>query len=168
MSDSTQSGQASPLKRWLPIAGAALLLLAIAFAVWWFFIKTHKLDVWREAKVPYSVGCKGGDCKVLLPLSPTHGGTRPKDGKTRALVYNPRIDDAVAQWGDCLQSIMTCMTKLKRNDDKGMRNCVAVSICPKECKERFAGEAGTDMDSSEAAFYNVFTDKEAVCRPDEP
>ncbi len=167
MSDSAQEAMRSSFRRWPVIAGIILLILLIAFAIWWFFIKVHRLDVWKDAKVPYSVGCEGG-CKPLRAFAPAHGGKHNKDAPPPQLVYNPRIDDAVAQWGDCLQSIMSCVIKLPRNDDKGMRNCVAASICPKECKERFAREAGSDMDASEKAFYNVFTDKEAVCRPDEP
>jgi hypothetical protein len=155
-------------KRVAPAAAVLLLLIAGGAAYLLYFAKPAKLDVWARATVPYSAGCAGG-CETLRAIGLAHGGGPEQATAATAprLVYNPRINDPIAQWGDCLQSIMTCVRSQPRGQKTGIDTCVAQSSCPAACKERYASGAGADFSTAEASLFGVFVDEDAVCRPED-
>lgn len=167
--DDTQFGFLAGLRqRWLRVASVAFVLLIIVGAAVWWFVIPHKLDVWKPATVAYTANC-GPDCKTLRPIAPGHGGSVPQDARNiPRLEYNPKVDDAVAQWGDCLQSIMVCVEKQSRNNAPAVNACVAQAMCPQACKDRFQSKTGQSIQVVQKALFGTFVSKDAVCRPDEP
>jgi hypothetical protein len=150
---------------WIGLAAFAFVLAAGLLA--WWLLTPHKLDVWKPATVPYSEGCKGG-CKPVRTIGVAPGGPREKNpADAPQLVYNPRIDDAVAQWGDCLQSVMTCLKGAKEKNGAAVNACVARSQCPKDCKDHFAARTGDDEKTARTALFSTFIDADAVCRPED-
>lgn len=129
----------------------------------------EKLDVWADAAVPYAPECPPAGCKTLRVTGLTHGGG-PDDSAAAApprIVYNPNIDDAVAQWGDCLQSILTCVRAEAPGEAASVDNCVDAAACPQACKERYQSASGGDFERAQAALFSVFVETDAVCRPED-
>lgn len=151
-------------RRLVLIGVLALLVLAVAGGGLWYFLTPHKLDVWHKATVSYADGCKA-DCKALRAIGLAHGGADPN--QRAVLAYNPKIDDATAQWGDCLQSALTCLHNQKQKNATVLNSCVAASQCPTACKERYSAQTGAQLAQAKAAFFTVFLNKDAVCRPED-
>ena len=169
MDSSANDAVGSPPKsqRWIVLA-AGLLLLAVAALLAWFLLSPRKLDVWHRTTVPYSAAC-GSDCKTWRPIALAHGGRRAKTpAAASTLVYDPKVDDAIAQWGDCLQSILVCVRAHHRGDARAANQCVARAACPEACRQRYGDETGEDIAAAQKALFHVFVDKDAVCRPEQP
>ena len=170
----TQDADSAPVERKAPLyrdrrvvaAVFAVLILALGAAGYVLFLaKPQKLDVWKPATVPYAESCATpGQCQIFRRTGPDGGNAAP--GQTPpALVYNPKVDDAVAQWSDCLQSIMTCVRAKPRGQKAGVDACVAASVCPQPCKDRYQSASGGDFTSAQSAVFGVFVEQDAVCRP---
>ena len=133
-----------------------IVIAALALAAYWFFLKPEVVEnPWQPVITAYSTDCTQG-CETVRPAQTgRHGSQWP-------LVYNPRVDDAVAQWGDCIASVMTCVDAGQSADA-----CIRQSRCPAQCLSRYdrvlAGR-GTE-DASLDAFEAVFIKTDAVCRP---
>jgi hypothetical protein len=115
------------------------------------------LDVWRPATVPFDPTCATGCTEVsrTAPLGHFQGTLR--------LRVNPAVDDPVAQWGDCLESVLVCYEA-----DGALAACVAQAQCPPDCKTLFAEAAAgaADDEARVAAFEAVFVGAGAPCRPE--
>jgi len=84
-----------------------------------------------------------------------------------SLYVQPDVDDAIAQWGDCLDSVTRCI------EDRGLTSsnivaCVGESICPDTCKTTFSTEARgvSQVGAALDAFERVFINDGAACLPE--
>lgn len=116
-------------------------------------------DPWAPTSVPYDPTC-ARDCLEVGEYSAGHhvvGGL--------VLRYNPAVDDPIAQWGDCLESMLVCL-----EGGSEARACMDEAACPTACKRLVEGHAGGATDKSDivAAFERVFIDEGAPCRPVAP
>jgi len=110
---------------------------------------------WRPTTVPFDPECKTG-CQEVMHVRDAHGADM-------TFMYNPKVDDAVAQWGDCVHSMLTCL-----NDGKtDLLECVGKSACPEPCRRRFLDRVGGERDPLRVlgVFEAVFIVKGAECGP---
>jgi hypothetical protein len=114
------------------------------------------LPVWRPATVPWDPECAAGcvDVGQTIPL--------PHSGAKLRLRMNPATDDPIAQWGDCLESVLGCFER-----DGALAPCVEAASCPAECKALFRerAAAAADEDARVTAFEAVLVERTAPCRP---
>lgn len=112
---------------------------------------------WKPTTVPRDPTCATG-CVEYGPINMTHGGPMK-------FYVQPDVDDALAQWADCVESMQAC---LKRTDF-AVSACMAEALCPRPCKDRYASiaRAETDTDTLLDVFQEVFLDRDAVCAPRE-
>ena len=91
-------------------------------------------------------------------------GTAAHTGVELEVVYNPAIDDPLAQWGDCMDSVLGC---LKSGDDFDLPGCTAQSICPESCRSEYARrvEGVADKTTLVRTFQALFITKGAPCMP---
>lgn len=150
-----------------------LVLSLIAFigvlaAFWFLFIRTPYGDVWAKTTVPYDPTCQSG-CTAVNQLD----GGQSHGASEIAVFVNPDVDDPIAQWGDCLQSIFTCVEAqsdpFQPGDQKAstVKSCVAASSCPAACIERFSRRSTGGAADVEAALDDIFIDKAGWCVPRE-
>ncbi len=174
----TPPGASPPRNRKLTIILILILVaLVVAALAYWFLNRDTRPDVWDEATVPYNENaCEEEDACVGYAIGAAgHGGHDPEDAIE--FFYNPAIDDEIAQWGDCLGSVFTCIeTGMLEASEGGaeadraalISSCVADAECPGECKERFAQRSrGQDFDGIEALFFDMFVDERGYCVPRE-
>jgi len=115
------------------------------------------LEPWLEPTVPYDPTCAGGCDETPIELG------HLRDGFT--LRIDPNVDDAVAQWGDCVESMLVCLEA-----GSSARACVAAAECPEICKDLFDARAIGVSDEARLLdhFESVFIEEGAACRPVEP
>lgn len=141
-----------------------LVLATMAVAGWFVWQEMNaKPDIWAPATVPFDPECTE-NCEILREGAGAHGSSDPED--KIEFKYNPAVDDDIAQYGDCLEGIVNCMTALDVEDADGMRACVTNAPCPDLCKERFAEKASGDAAAVEKAFYDLFIDPAGICVPE--
>lgn len=126
------------------------------------------LDVWQPATTPYDPACTEGCEEVAVREGDGHGvyGAR--------LLYNPKVDDPVAQWSDCVMSITVCFQEEaddsmdQREMDDVMKVCVQKSQCPSRCRDAFRAKVeGISRWSVDEELENVFVGEHALCLPQE-
>jgi len=135
-----------------------LALILIALLLLWL-LRPAPFNPWQPTTVEYTADC-GADCVEVEPNKA--GETGRGHGSAVEFQYNPKVDDAVAQWSDCIADVIACI-----DSDKALPNCVDTARCPTPCKTRFT-EAATGAADTEAqldAFEAVFIDESADCRP---
>lgn len=173
------SGGAPPSRsRWLiPVILLLIVLIVAAAIVWWFFMRDNRPDVWEEATVPYTEDAceEEGNCELHVRALGGHG-SHTGEGLFE-FYYDPDIDDPIAQWGDCLDSVFTCINvAMEAGAETGdepdrvalINGCVAEAACPGECKDRFTSRArGRDFEGLEALFFEMFVDERGYCVPRE-
>lgn len=145
----------------------SLLLLAPAAEAWGSAANPAALSppppLWQPANVPWSPSrcARPEACETALELPV------PGSEEGLALRYDPRVDDAIAQWGDCLASFGACLETAARPDGPAIARCVGLSACPARCKRTFRTRlaGATDAEAAEAAFLAVFVDEGAPCLP---
>lgn len=151
---------------WAVPIGLVLVLAVIAF----FMFRPVPLppDVWDETTVPFDPAC-AENCEDLGGVIDSSHGSPAME-----FSYNPNVDDAVAQYGDCMQSVFQCIANAEldpfaeQSAKAGVaRTCVAQSICPPECKDRFANQAAGSPDAVMSAFESTFIANDAWCLPRE-
>ncbi len=166
-------------KRPLAIATlVAFALLLAALAAYLYLGRDIRADVWQEATVPYDESAcdEEGECEVFATSAAGHGSHDPEDAIE--FFYNPDIDDAIAQWGDCIGAVFVCIeTNMQQAGEGGgepdrasiINTCVAeAEDCPNECKAHFASQArGLDFDAMEALFFATFVEERGYCVPRE-
>ena len=105
--------------------------------------KENTAPIWKSGSITPDTQCKE-DCEQLSSLAPGHKGEKIQ------LVYNPRINDEIAQWGDCLDTVMRC----KKDKNNSFRDCVSTSSCPQACKKAIKEDTRPDDIAFEALFIN--------------
>lgn len=141
----------------MKIAVFAALLLLVVVGLVFFFAPNEKSGPWKETTAAYSLSCADDqDCKPVAVVRPGHGGPAVM------LSYNSAVDDPVAQWGDCVQSVMAC-----RKDGKTWRDCVGDSLCPASCIGEFSNKISDSVadDAQENIFESIFIDEGGSCVP---
>ncbi len=155
-------------------AGLALLVVLIAAiaALFLFFqyADAPPDDLWTEGTYTADPECdpESAECAILLPPVPAGHGS-DGTGPAISLVTYPDLDDPVAQWGRCMDTVFAC---LGPPDDASaaeragrLRACVAGAECPQACLDRYAGQAGGDLDAAVNAFERIFVAEDAWCAP---
>ncbi len=149
-------------RKWLVVF---LLLVVLSALLFWLLLDRRPgINAWEQTTVPYDSEC-AEDCKEVGELGEFHG----LDGAI--LRYNPAVDDPIAQWGDCMESILACMDAgadgATSPEAKAalVNNCVAQSTCPKTCINRFARLTSQKQEDVDAAFTDVFVGDRAWCLP---
>lgn len=154
------------------LVGAAIIILGAA-VYYMLVLRDTRPHVWAEPTVPYEAeSCaEEGACETIDLAAAGHGAHGEESGTL--FVYNPNIDDEIAQWGDCIDQIFVCIqTGMEAEGADGaetVRGCVAAADqCPGECREHFAGRAGgLDIEAMEALFFETFVDERGYCVPRE-
>ena len=145
-----------------------ILVAALVTAIYlnFFYVKPAGSNLWTTTTVPYDSTCKE-NCEVAGSLGNNHGSPEID------LLYNPNVDDSVAQWGDCLQSVFVCVSagnkpNISQIEKAGLaRVCVQNSTCPAPCRERYGLKAANSPEAARQAFDDVFVNEDAWCRPQE-
>ena len=140
-----------------------MIIVIVVFALagllgWWLWPSAE--SVWQPATESYAPErCSKGECDPVLeiPFAADQSVT---------LTYDPRIDDAVAQWADCLEAVVGCIEKAK-GAPAAYPVCVAQSSCPVSCRKAFAKRASGAGRKEEmiAAMEAVFLAPDALCNP---
>jgi len=166
---------AAGARRPMPVAlllSAALFMLA-AIVVWWFMSSRDAppADLWADGNYVADPDCVAGtaECPVFMEARPVGHGS-PTDGDlVLTAVHYPGLDDPIAQWGQCMDSVLTCLAPASEAtpEEKAgrLRACVAQAECPQACRDRFADRAGTALESAMAEFDAIFVAEEAWCAP---
>ncbi len=145
-----------------------VLAAALASAIYlnFFYVKPAGSNLWAATTISYDPTC-AENCERAGSLGSNHGSPEID------LLYNPYVDDSVAQWGDCLQSIFVCVSEGTQPDFSQIekaslaRTCVQNSTCPAPCRERYALKAAKSPEVARQAFDDVFVNEDAWCRPQE-
>jgi hypothetical protein len=142
-----------------------VVILGLAGAGGWF---AWRHDLWRPAHWrpgdhPYKPACTAGDCKTLGPIAADSGD----GGKPMAVLgYDPAVDDEIAQWGDCLQSVTVCVEATAGPPETVLGPCVERAACPAACKSHFAGRtAGLKGRALLDAYLAIFAGDDGYCTP---
>ncbi|MFY0638458.1 hypothetical protein [Maricaulis maris] len=157
--------------------GPALILVVLtglfALAAWWLLSSRDgpPADLWADGSYVADPDCVAGssECPVFLESRPVgHGNTSEGDLALTAVHY-PGLDDPIAQWGRCMDSVLTCLAPASQGtpDEKAnaLRACVAEAECPQACRDRFADRADDTLEGATAEFDAIFVAEEAWCAP---
>lgn len=125
-------------------------------------------DLWAPASVGADPECAEGCEAFLGDIPPIHGdGTETEASMT--ILVDADLDDPIAQWGDCLESVFACLGDAAPLDAPGradhLRGCVAASACPVRCRERYASRADGELSDAVDAFGQLFLEESAWCQP---
>jgi len=110
-------------------------------------------SVWQPTTIPFDPTC--ANCETIASGDYGHSGDL-------TLSYDPDVDDAIAQWGDCLESFRRCLV------GGGLAlACSEQSICPESCRADFESRIGglTELPAQIEAFEAVYIDDGAPCLP---
>jgi hypothetical protein len=113
------------------------------------------LDVWEPTTEPFDPLCPG--CvEVEESENLAHLGVEV------TYLYDAAIDDPIAQWADCLGSMLDCLEQ-----DGTISACAAAAACPSECKALYASRAppGADEATLLDVLNGVYVECGAPCRP---
>ena len=81
-------------------------------------------------------------CPVLIEPRPVgHGNPGETDMLLSAVTY-PALDDPIAQWGQCMDTVLSCLSpsadSAPEEKASALQVCVAAAACPQACRDRFA------------------------------
>lgn len=102
---------------------------------------------WSEGTVAFDPSC--ADCTQLALAPMDHVGD--------VELYLTEADDALAQWGGCVEAILDCADAAS-DPGAALQGCVESSPCPKACVKDFTA-AGADA----AAFQQTFLEAAGTC-----
>ncbi len=113
---------------------------------------------WTEPTVAFDETCEG--CVEVGHGHVAHAG------EGRSMLLAAGVDDAISQWADCMESVLSCVEV----DGASVAECVAQGDCPTACKDRFdeLASAANDFGSRYDAFETVFVAADAPCMPADP
>lgn len=163
-------------KDWrLPVfAGLAVLLAVSAIMTGLFLYFQHTNappdDLWAEATYTVDPDCdpESAECYILLPPVPAGHGS-DGTGPSISLVAYPDLDDPIAQWGRCMDTVFACLgppDAASPAERAGrLRACVAAAECPQACLDRYAAQADGDLNAAVNAFERIFVAEDAWCAP---
>ncbi len=160
----------------LMVAGIGVAIVTLAVLIFYLlFMRDTRPYVWAEPTQPYNAErcAVEGACEEIN-LAGTGHGSHGEEGAS-LFVYDPTIDDEIAQWGDCLDQVLVCVQDGMAEEDASpdgpdvVRNCVAAAdLCPGECRERFANRAANlELEAIEQLFFATFVDERGYCVPRE-
>jgi hypothetical protein len=112
-------------------AAAASGFSFLGFAGYVFLIVYSALapiEYWRPTTIAYDPACAAG-CEPFRAVAPAHNVAAAEAVAVPMLAFNPNVDDAIAQWGDCLESIIECVRQQPRNAALNVNGCVRLSVC---------------------------------------
>ncbi|MDX8405742.1 MAG: hypothetical protein R8K50_06265 [Mariprofundus sp.] len=139
----------------------ALSVMVLFIAGWWIIQSNQPASPWKSTTVPYDSKCEG-DCQKniqeLADIETAHlRGVK--------IVVRPDVNDAIAQLGDCLDSIMECVDV--KDDPSKTVVCVEESICPIECKIAYASTFNEGMTPEQQldGVKKIFLADGGVCTP---
>ena len=160
--------QGWPGWRWYLLAGVAVLVL-LPILAWFAFrpaLDAPPDDLWQAATTTFDPDCTE-DCRVIMRQGAS--AHDPSSDVTLEFVTDPRLDDAIAQWGDCLDTVLSCAAADPNADAdvraETLRACVARSQCPAACRDRYAARSDGDLGAAAAAFEALFLEEDAWCAP---
>jgi len=118
---------------------------------------------WQPTTVPYDSECVGECLKNIEPIADIE--TAHLRGVK--ITVRPDINDAIAQLGDCLDTIMDCVDE--KDDAKLTASCVAQSQCPASCKDAYAKKFNLSMPAKAQldGIESIFLSDGAICAPRE-
>src|ERR1700752_4101392 len=131
-------------RRWQWWAAGVLLALVL-FGLFGLYERHVFLFVWAPTSVAYDATCRV-NCKDVRFISTGHNVRAPLEGELPVISYNPDVDDPIAQWGDCLDSIMRCVRDQPRNLGPAVNTCVRQSRCPAKCVRRYLADTGPSIE----------------------
>jgi len=150
-------------KNKLIIGLAAASSVAILLMGWWMLRSHQPESPWKPTTVPYDSKCEGECLKNLQELA---------DIETSHLmgvkiVVRPDVNDAIAQLGDCLDSISGCIDS--KGDPSQTATCVSKSQCPKPCRDDYAKRFNGGMSAEQQmnGVEAIFLADNAICAPRE-
>ena len=123
-----------------------------------------KAALWKPPARPWQPDhCERRPCRPLaaVPVGPSR----------LLLLVDPELDDAVAQWGDCVDQFRSCVDGLQDPTAASVHACMAnATACPAPCREAFQRRAGdaSDLAGLLTAFSEVYLDLDAPCLPSSP
>jgi len=164
-------GARRPLSAVLLLSTALLALAAIV--VWWFMSSRNAppADLWADGGYVADINCVAGtaECPVFMTARPVGHGSPAEGDLALTAVHYPGLDDPIAQWGQCMDSVLTCLAPVSggTSEEKiaALGVCVAQAQCPQACRDRFADRVGTALESAVAEFDAIFVAEEAWCSP---
>ena len=136
-----------------------LVLALVGLLGWWLWSPAR--SVWQPATQSYAPErCSEGGCEPVLEIPFTAD-------QSVNLTYDPGVDDAVAQWADCLEVVVSCIEKTD-GAAAAYPRCVAESSCPAPCRTAFAKRTRglADKEQMIAALEAVFLAPDAMCNPE--
>jgi hypothetical protein len=118
-------------------------------------LPVEPLEVWASTTVPFDPDC--ADCEELEETD-----LLPHLDSQATFLYNEAIDDPIAQWGDCLGSMLECLQA-----DGTVSACAAAAECPAECKALYTSRAppGADEITLLEVVNGIYVNCGAPCRP---
>ena len=137
-----------------------VLLALLGLLAWWLWGRSPA-PIWQPASQDYAPErCAEGDCELVLDIPLT-------DDQQMGLMYDPTVDDAVAQWANCLEAVVSCVEKAD-GAAAAYPRCVAESSCPAPCRAAFAKRSRglTEQEQMIAALEAVFLAPDARCNPE--
>ena len=148
-------------KKKLFILLAVLGVIALLITGWLAIRSNPLASPWKPTTVPYDSKCEG-DCRKNIQEMADIETAHLRGVK---IVVRPDINDAIAQLGDCLDSIMECVDK--KDDPSKTAVCVKESICPAECKTAYAGtfDEGMTPEQQLDGVKKIFLADGGVCTP---
>lgn len=167
MSDDADRGTSGRPRRWLLLLAAFLILAGLAAGGGWY---VWSKDLWRPAhwaagSVPYKAACAPGECRTFGAIGDSHDSGEAAV-PVAVLGYDPKIDDEIAQWGDCLQSVADCAYATEGPPQAVLGACVQQSACPAACKSRFAERAaGLEGRALLELYLAMFSGEDGYCTP---
>ena len=157
-------------KKLIAVGCIVFLLLGITFVLVSNYeapVETAKISEppspWQATTVPYGSECVGECLKNIEPIAEIETAHL----RGIKITVRPDINDAIAQLGDCLDTIMDCVDE--KGDAKLTAPCVAQSQCPASCKEAYAKRFNSSMPAKVQldGIETIFLTEHAVCAPRE-
>ncbi|MDQ6954647.1 MAG: hypothetical protein Q9M20_04310 [Mariprofundaceae bacterium] len=157
-------------KRFMAIGVIALLFIVIGF----IFSSNDEPPVenakipeipspWQPTTVPYDSECVGECLENIEEIADIENAHL----RGVKITVRPDINDAIAQLGDCLDTIMDCVDE--KDDATQTTVCVAQSQCPATCKDAYAKQFNAGMTARQQldGIETIFLVDAAVCAPRE-
>jgi len=131
-----------------------LALILVFVALLW----PRTPNPWQPTTEAYKVDC-GAECSVISSVTPGHKGS------ALPLIYNPKVNDEIAQWGDCIETVMKCVRQANT-----FKECVDEDVsCPAICVEKFQSKVQniTNPKRQRKIFESIFIDDGGLCVPED-
>ncbi len=166
MLDEGSNAGSLPKRQVHRVALGALAFVMVAVILFFLMRGSERPEVWSKTTVPFDPTCSE-NCTTAGEIGGLHGSASVE------FRQNAAVDDPIAQWGDCLQTVFVCLAEnvgapaSAEQKATVARTCVNASSCPAPCKDRYAKKAAGSATAAEQAFDEVFIGEGAWCLPSE-